>query len=185
MEIVRPVAVGTYRRIQFAPGVGESVHTFVVRDDYGALPQVEFLHLGNVPMAPATGLGNVRPVHRRRRVSVIEQFVRVAMAILARCGFGDALVDRLAVIALEVDVRLDAVALAATNRLVRLRVRQLRDVGVTTGAEILRVDRHLEFLFIHKQRHRPAHGVRLDERLVRVAGETISVIDGLRHWPGP
>ena len=43
-------------------------------------------------------------------------------------------------IALQVNVRLDAVALAATDGLVRLGVRQFGDVRVAARAEVFRVN---------------------------------------------
>lgn len=47
----------------------------------------------------------------------------LSVAVLTRGGFGNTFADRLAVIALEVDVGFDAVTLAAAYGLVRLGVR--------------------------------------------------------------
>jgi hypothetical protein len=65
----------------------------------------------------------MRPVHGRSGIAVIEQLVGLAVAILTRRGFGNTLVNRLAVVALEINVGLDTVTLAATDGLVRLGVR--------------------------------------------------------------
>lgn len=64
----------------------------------------------------------------------------LSVAVLTRGGFGNTFADRLAVIALEVDVGFDAVTLAAAYGLVRLGVWQIRDVCVATRAEIFSVD---------------------------------------------
>src|ERR1035437_6974489 len=118
MQIVRAVAVGTDSRVQFAFGVRDTVDALVIRYYHGALAQIEFLHLLDLPVAARACRGNVGAVHRRGGIAVVEQFVRVAMAILTRRGFGNTLVNRLTVVALGINVGLDAVTLAATDGLV-------------------------------------------------------------------
>ena len=75
---------------------------------------------------------HVRAGDRRRRVARVEQRVGGAVAVLARRRLGDALVDGQAVVARQVDARLDAVALRARHRLrtESVGVRHLDDVGV-------------------------------------------------------
>jgi hypothetical protein len=65
----------------------------------------------------------MRPVHGRSGIAVIEQLVGLAVAILARRGFSNTFTNRLAVVALEINVGFDAMALAATDGFVRLGVR--------------------------------------------------------------
>ena len=65
----------------------------------------------------------MRAVHRRSGIAVIEQLVGLAVAILARRGFRNTFANRLAVVALEINVGFDAMTLAATDGLVRLGVR--------------------------------------------------------------
>lgn len=88
-----------------------------------------------------------------------------AVAIFARGGFLHARVDRLAVVALEVDLRFDAVALRAGNRLrdIVVRMRQVGDIRMATGAEVLAVDGGLEFRLVHVQGDRLALGVLLGQ----------------------
>jgi hypothetical protein len=74
--------------------------------------------------------------------------------------------DRLTMVALEVNIRLDAVTLAATDGLVRLGVRQVRDIRVTTRAEVLGVDRGVELFFVNEQRGGFAVNIGFDERFV-------------------
>jgi hypothetical protein len=146
--------------------VGQTVDALVVRDDDGPLAEIEFFHFRNIRVATTAGLGNVRAVHRRGGVAVIEQLVRAAVAVLARRGFRNALMDRLTMVALEVNIRLDAVTLAATDGLVRLGVRQVRDIRVTTRAEVLGVDRGVELFFVNEQRGGFAVNIGFDERFV-------------------
>jgi NifB/MoaA-like Fe-S oxidoreductase len=63
---------------------------------------------------------------------------------------------------------------------VYLGVRQIRDVRVATGTKVLGVDRSVELCVVNEQRNCLAGSVGLDERYVRVANETVSVIDGPR-----
>ncbi len=145
------------------------MHAAFIGDDDRALPQIELLHRFHIAVAAATGLGNMRPIHRRGGIAIVQQVVVVAVAVLAGGRLLHALVDRLAVIALEVNVRLDPVALAATDRLGLeiVRMRHVGDVRVATRAQVLGVDRCVELLLVHKQRDRLAGGVGLDRATCR------------------
>ena len=81
--------------------------------------------------------------------------------------------DCLSVIAVEIDFRLDPVTLTATDRFMSLTVWQIGDVGVTARAEILRVNRVRELLFIYKQRDCLTGAVGCDQFLVAVTGKAV------------
>ena len=166
MQVVRAVAIGADGGVDFALfQQGDAMDALLVADDRGALPEVELLHLRHVAVAASAGLGQVGAIHRRLRVAVVQQIVVAAVAVLARGRFLHALVDRLAVVALQVDLRLDAVALRAGNRLRDevVRMRQVGDVRMATGAEVLGVDGGLEFRLVHVQGDRLALGVLLGQ----------------------
>ncbi len=177
VQVVRAVAIGADRGVDFALlQQGDAVDALLVADDGGTLAEMKLLHLRRVAVAPPAGLGQIGAIHRRLRVAVVQQIVVAAVAILAGGRFLHALVDRLAVVAFQVNLRLDAMALAAGDRLGDevVRMRQIGDVGVATGAEVLGVDGGLEFRLVHVQRDGLAGGVGLDQRLVAVAGDSRS-----------
>lgn len=180
MQVVRAVAIRADRRIQFMLlQQRDAVDALLVTHDRAALAQMKLLHLGRVAVASPAGIGEIRAIHGRGGVAVVEQFVRIPVAILAGRCFRHALVNRLAVIAFQIDVRLDPVTLAATDGLEVLRMRHIRDVGMTTRTEVLCVDRVGELLLINEQRNGLARRVGLGQRLVGVADETVGVLDGL------
>ena len=178
MQVVGAVAIGANGCIDDAVGVGNAVDALFVAHNDGALTEIEFLHFLNVAVAFRARVRNVGAVYGRSRISIIEQLVRVAVTILAGSRLRHAFVNRLAVIAIQIDVGFDPVALAATDRLMRFRVRQVGYVGMTARAKILRVDGRGVFLFVNEKRDHFAGGVALGQRRVGVANKAIRIVDG-------
>ena len=84
VQIVRPVTIRADRRLRDTAFLQRhAVHAAVVRRDWGALIEIELLHLRGIAMATTAGLRNVRVVDRRQRVPVVQQRMRVSVTILA------------------------------------------------------------------------------------------------------
>ena len=180
VQIMRAVAIRANRGVHFFfLEQRDAVNAAAVADDRTVLPEMKLLHLLRLAVTMPAGVRLVGPVHRRGRVAIIKQLVRLAVAILAGRRFRHAFVNRLPVIAFQINFRLDPVTLAATYRLMRLRMRQIGNVGVTTGAKVLAVNGHRKLRFIHEQRNNLAGGVALRQRLVRMTSETVRIIQ--RH----
>ena len=103
------------------------------------------------------------------------------MAIPARRRFRDTLVNRLAMIAFEINFGFDPVALAASYRLMGFGVRQVGDVCVTTGTKIFGVNGNCKFFFVHEQRNGFAGRIGFNKVFVAVAGETIRIVNRSRR----
>lgn len=184
VEVVRAMAVRAHRGLGDAFfEEGHAMHALLVGDNRPTLPKVEFLHLVGVSVAVRAGPRNVGSMDRRVGVAVVQQLVRLAMAILAGGRLMNALMKGTPVVALRIDLGLDAVTLAATDRLEALSVGYLLDVHVAARAQVLGMDGRLVFRLVHVHGDGLAVRVLLDQLLVVVAGQAVVIGDRLR--PGP
>ncbi len=182
VEVVGAVAIGADGCGGDPPGVRSAVDGLLVTHHHAGLAEIVLLHLLRIAMAAPAGRRNVSPGDGRLGVARVQQRVRVAVAILAGRRLQDALVHRLAVVALRVDLRLHAVAVAAQHRVVAeaVLVRQGRDLGVTAGAQVLPVNGGRVGRLVHEQGDRlpviPGPG----QILVAVTSKAVAVIEGER-----
>ena len=179
VQVVRTVTVRADRRIQFLLlHQRDAVDALLIAGHGPALAEMKLLHLRGIAVAPPARGRQIRAIHRRLRVAEVEQVVVVPMAILARGRLLHPLVDRLAMVAFQVNLRLDAVASRAGHRLRRevVRMRQVGDVRVATDAQVLRVNGVREPLFVHVERGALVCAVAGDQRPVAMAGQTVGVV---------
>ena len=151
MQIVRTMAIGTNGGIDFfLLQNGNAVDALFVTHNRAAFAEMKFFHVRGFAVASAASRREIAPVDWRGGVPVIQQFMRAAVTVPARSRFRNAFVNRLSVVALEIDIGFHPVTLTARDWLVRFGVRQIGNVGVTTRAEIFCVDGIREFLLVHK-----------------------------------
>ena len=124
----------------------------------------------------AAGFRLPREIERRGWGIIGDDLVRI-VTIAARRRVIVTGKQRLAVDAVLETLRLPRVTRRAIHRRERLVIVGMfrRDVGVATDALICPVDRELEFGRIHEQRNCLPSGVGLEERVVAVTIETITV----------